>query len=302
MTKKYYSNGKLLLTGEYGVLDGALSLAVPTKFGQSLIVSKNNSSTTHWQSFNENNEVWFESTFDIEKQSIINCTDNAIAETLIKIIKEAKKLNPNFIALNTGYIIKTELDFARNWGLGTSSTLINNIAQWANIDPYTLLWNSFSGSGYDIACAKYNSPILYQVIDKKPVVNTIAFNPPFKENIFFVHLNKKQNSRDGIAAYRKAEFDKGNFIESLTAITQELCVCIDLEQFKKLVLKHEAIVGEALNQITIKQRLFADYEGEIKSLGAWGGDFIMAVGPLSTPVYFEKKGFKTVIPYSDMVL
>jgi len=35
-----YSNGKLLLTGEYLVLEGATALAVPTKFGQDLKVEK----------------------------------------------------------------------------------------------------------------------------------------------------------------------------------------------------------------------------------------------------------------------
>ncbi|MEQ3661167.1 MAG: GHMP kinase, partial [Flavobacterium sp.] len=38
MKQTYYSNGKLLLTGEYVVLDGAKALAVPTKFGQSLSI------------------------------------------------------------------------------------------------------------------------------------------------------------------------------------------------------------------------------------------------------------------------
>lgn len=38
--KLFYSNGKLLLSGEYAVLDGALSLAVPTKYGQLLSVKK----------------------------------------------------------------------------------------------------------------------------------------------------------------------------------------------------------------------------------------------------------------------
>ena len=38
----FYSNGKLLLTGEYVVLDGAKALAVPTRFGQNLIVKKGN--------------------------------------------------------------------------------------------------------------------------------------------------------------------------------------------------------------------------------------------------------------------
>ena len=33
-TSKYYSHGKLLITGEYTVLYGAAALALPAKFGQ----------------------------------------------------------------------------------------------------------------------------------------------------------------------------------------------------------------------------------------------------------------------------
>ena len=36
MKKTFYSNGKLLITGEYVVLDGAKALALPTKYGQNL--------------------------------------------------------------------------------------------------------------------------------------------------------------------------------------------------------------------------------------------------------------------------
>ena len=42
MKKEFYSNGKLLITGEYLVLDGAKAFALPTKFGQNLIVEKGN--------------------------------------------------------------------------------------------------------------------------------------------------------------------------------------------------------------------------------------------------------------------
>ena len=38
MEKTFYSNGKLLITGEYLVLDGAKALALPTKYGQYLTV------------------------------------------------------------------------------------------------------------------------------------------------------------------------------------------------------------------------------------------------------------------------
>ena len=43
------------------------------------------------------------------------------------------------------------MNFDKNWGLGSSSTLINNISSWAKINPYDLLWSISKGSGYDIA-------------------------------------------------------------------------------------------------------------------------------------------------------
>ena len=54
----FYSNGKLLITGEYVVLDGALSLALPTKYGQSLIVESINDQKLVWKSFDEKEDVW----------------------------------------------------------------------------------------------------------------------------------------------------------------------------------------------------------------------------------------------------
>jgi mevalonate kinase len=45
---KFYSNGKFLITGEYLILDGAKSLAVPTKFGQELKIDSNDSKFIEW--------------------------------------------------------------------------------------------------------------------------------------------------------------------------------------------------------------------------------------------------------------
>jgi len=38
MSNEYYSRGKLLITGEYFVLEGATAFAVPLRFGQSMAV------------------------------------------------------------------------------------------------------------------------------------------------------------------------------------------------------------------------------------------------------------------------
>ena len=167
MLNTLYSNGKLLLTGEYLVLEGAAALAVPTKFGQDLKVEKIKDSQLIWGSFTNTGDCWFEAVFELPKLRLVNATFNSdsegsadfIAETLQDILLETRKLNPNFLQSNHGFLVKTNLTFPRDWGLGTSSTLINNIAQWAKVDAFQLLWNSFSGSGYDIANAKHLSLI-----------------------------------------------------------------------------------------------------------------------------------------------
>jgi hypothetical protein len=72
---------------------------------------------------------------------------------LISILHQGYLLNRNFITGSMGYNITTHLNFPKKMGTG-NSLLINNIAQWLQIDAFTLLNNSFGGSGYDIACAK----------------------------------------------------------------------------------------------------------------------------------------------------
>ena len=108
-------------------------------------------------------------------------------------------LNPKFLS-NTqqSLSVTTNLEFPEDWGLGTSSTLIYNIAKWANVDPFVLNKVSFNGSGYDIACANATLPIYYQLSDNKPIVKAAPFNPPFAKNIYFVYLRFKKDTRQGI--------------------------------------------------------------------------------------------------------
>lgn len=304
MEKHFYSNGKLLLTGEYAVLDGALALAVPTKYGQSLSVKAHESSGLHWKSLDEHGKIWFEAIFNIEQFSwdAPSVQHTSIAEKLSDILREAKKLNPDFLEAVQGYQVETKLDFSRDWGLGSSSTLINNIAQWAEVDAYKLLWNAFAGSGYDIACAQSDHPIIYHLEEGKPSDIIADFNPPFKNQLYFVHLNKKQNSREGIGKYREMEFDNLELVKRLSEITRRTVSCTSLSEFEVLMTEHETLLSKALSMPTVKTSLFPDFKGAIKSLGAWGGDFILATGNEKVTDYFRKKGYITVIQYPEMVL
>ena len=300
--QKFYSNGKLLLSGEYLVLDGAVALAIPTSYGQTLQVTEQDKAIISWRSIAVDQTLWFEVELDAYSLEIKNTTETSTARTLQKILRQATKLNHGFLYGSQGYIVESSLGFKRNWGLGSSSTLIHNIAQWAQIDSYQLLWNSFSGSGYDIACAQTNSPILYQLKDGQAIVEEKAFNPSFRDQLFFIHLNKKQNSRDGIAQYRKQGFDKTKLISQISEISQKLLISTSLAEFEGLLNLHEQALSENLNLRPVKTSTFPDYWASIKSLGAWGGDFILATGNSSTPAYFKEKGYNTVIPFSEMIL
>jgi len=306
---EFYSNGKLLLTGEYLVLDGAKALALPTKFGQNLIVEKIVEPQLIWGSFTNTGECWFEAVFDLPKLRLVSATFNSdkegsadfIAETLLEILEEARNLNPEFLNVDGGYIVKTKLTFPRNWGLGSSSTLINSIACWAKVDAFKLLWNSFKGSGYDIACAQNNTAVFYQIKDKNPIIEQVNFNPIFKENLFFVFLNKKQDSKEGIAKFRESQKDFSVELKRISELSEAFLVAESLQDFEKLIIEHEQIISSIIKIKPVKEKLFSDYFGEIKSLGAWGGDFVMVTGNKKTPSYFKNKGFEIVFSYSEMI-
>lgn len=303
MKKEFYSNGKLLITGEYVVLDGATALALPTRLGQNLIVNDGNPGEIHWTSFDHEGAIWFSTTilFD-EIQTKVHLESQPERNTLISILHEASRLNPHLLNKEEGYSVESRLYFPRNWGLGSSSTLINNVAQWFDIDAFTLLNNSFGGSGYDIACAQSPTAVLYKIANGQPAVTRIAFEPEFRSHLYFVYLNQKQNSRSAISSY----YAKGNttpeLIESVTRITTEILHCNDWRYFGLILEQHEKLLSECLGMPGVQEELFPDFHGTVKSLGAWGGDFVLVVSETNPSAYFAAKGYTTILPYAEIIL
>ncbi|MDX1462068.1 MAG: GYDIA family GHMP kinase [Marinirhabdus sp.] len=298
MTQRFYSNGKLLLTGEYVVLDGATALAIPTKKGQSLQVTPNDSGSIHWKSFDHQGKVWYTDRFTLE---VLKEPIDPLTKTLWTLLQKARALNPDFLNSDLGFEVEAHLDFARDWGLGSSSTLINNIAQWAEVDPYKLLAETFGGSGYDIAAAQHDAPILYEKCNGAPTIREITLPWDFTASLFFVHRNNKQNSRDGIQRYQNNPATKQQ-ISQLSDISNKMLLCYTLSDFEALLRAHEAHISNIIQLPPIKDELFSDYTGCVKSLGAWGGDFILATGDPSKYRYFQQKGYDTILPFEEMIL
>ena len=309
--KRYYGHGKLLLSGEYVVLDGADSLALPTKKGQSLECTRLQENELIWRSFDENYKSWLEVVFTLPELRLVSSTyntdeeteENDYAERLQDIFFKIKDLNPLLFSGEGGFLMETYLEFDREWGLGSSSTLIHCLSSWAQIDPYDLLQNTFGGSGYDLACAAADSAIIYKKTSSRPTVEAVDFNPPFKDNLFFVYLNQKMNSREGIKHYR--EQNKENISKRknrVSQISRQLILCQKIQEFEQLISEHEEILSELLNLKTAKETYFADYPKMVKSLGAWGGDFVMVSGNLNDMEYFKSKGYEVILPYEEMIL
>ncbi len=279
--------------------------------GQTLEVESSGSETLHWVSLDERGEQWFEAFFQTENFDCRQNTDAAVAERLQKILLEARNLNPGFLQAAVSSqqsAVTTRLDFPREWGLGTSSTLIFNVAQWAQVDPFELQFRSFGGSGYDIACAGANQPILYQLKEGKPQWEPCPFVPAFANCLYFIYLGKKQDSRSGIAQYQKRGTVDGSrqlAVGRISRLTQEFLAAKTLAEFEALMLEHERIVGKAVQLPRAKSLFFNDFWGEIKSLGAWGGDFVLASSersPELTRQYFSEKGCPVFFPFHELAL
>ncbi len=309
MYKKFRTNGKLLITGEYFVIDGAKALALPTRFGQSLIIKASaNGGNLIWKSFDEQKNSWFECIFSTKNFLIQNTNDLQTAQTLQKLLTISNDLSAckDIVFENTTW--ETHLDFPRNWGLGSSSTLVAMLAQVFEVNEYELLAATFGGSGYDLACAVAQTPILYQRIAKdsplSPKIELVNWKPNFYENIFFVYLGKKQNSREGIARYKAANYPP-QYLAEITDLTHQFLHISNLKEFNKLIIKHENIVKSVIHLLRAKDLFFADFWGEVKSLGAWGGDFVMVTSEkslLETKKYFHEKSFDTILTFEEMFL
>ncbi|ASW75034.1 30S ribosomal protein S6 [Chryseobacterium piperi] len=295
-----FSPGKLMLTSEYFAIDGALVLAVSTRLGQEFFFeeSKDGRSLVYWEAYHQN-QLWLKAVIDYHHWQILETNIQASAEFILKTLKNVQSLSETRFKSSSSYHLKTNLQFPADYGLGSSSTLMNNLAEWSGIDPFHLNNISLGGSGYDIAVAKEKSAILYQ---SKPEIQyeKINFNPEFKNELIFIHLNQKQNSREAISLY-KSKIKSPYLIEEFSNLTRKILLCNELDNFSQLMTFHEQKISDFLEIPTVKEKIFTDCPVFVKSLGAWGGDFVMSTKFRGFRDYFWGKGFTTIFEWDDII-
>lgn len=285
-----------MLFGEYIVLKGAKSLSFPLKYGQTLevIPSKGH---IEWESWSPDG-CWFKASFDPQLE-LIETNDSQVAETLKDLLILIKALNPS---IDLQQKFKMTADFNLKWGFGSSSTFISLLSQWSETDPYILLENSFGGSGYDIACAIADLPIIYQLTKDSRYSTEVPIHKNLKDHMLFVYLGQKQSSKNEIARFKKNEITNED-VQLMNDLVDKAVNTDFVEVFETLLNQSEDLLSPIIGRKKLKEDIFADYNYSIKSLGAWGGDFFLATfRDLETAKnYFKSKGYTTMFTYNELI-
>lgn len=295
--RTFSASGKLLLFGEYLVLRGAKCFAMPLNAGQQLVLQQNEGKGIRWQCFEENKNCWLEVALSNEL-AIISSNSPEKAAIVQKLLQYIDEKQPDLVFENLDF--KFKLSFNRQFGFGTSATFISLISQWSGVDPYELLAHSFGGSGYDIATATSGKPLIYST--EKKVERFCNIHDSITKNLLFIYLGKKQTSSKEIALFNhKATTD--DQIETMNSIVAQATECQEIFGWEKLMNESEQLLCSLLHYPMIKEDYFRDYPFAIKSLGAWGGDFIMATcrNIEEGKRYFKYKGLKVSFTFAELI-
>jgi len=291
----FTAHGKLLLTGEYAITQGARGIAMPTHFGQHLSVeSHQGPEHVLWEALDHENQQWFTAGFDHEGR-LLHTSSKGIAETLQGFLAPIRKSK----AWNATVHVQTRVDFPRLWGLGTSSTLCALLAQWAEMD--TLSYRKLhGGSGYDLACAQANGAIAYSLVDGVPEVLPVQL-PEVLQSVVFVYRGAKQQTHSSLKLVERKPFSKGQCKE-ITQLSEAFLRANSLKELESIIEQHELLIANHLGLERAFEGPFQGIHGQVKSLGGWGGDFVMLTRFEENRQWLKTNGFNTIIPFETMAL
>jgi len=301
---KQKANGKLLITGEYLVMNGAKALAFPIRYGQEMNIKPIPNKMLNWES-TQNDQIWFTASFELPNLSILTTSDTAIAFELKNILQCALSLNPAFLVAQCGFTINVNADYLLTWGFGSSSTLIYLISKWAAINEFSLFRKVSDGSAYDLACASQQTPIFYQLAEEMPIITPTEFGNGIKKHSVFAYLGNKQNTKAEIIRYKKSANPSQKQIERISILADEICKASNAIELIEFIKEHEKIMSSIIRKTVLAQQVFPGFKGAVKSLGAWGGDFAMFTADKSLDNLKEELkqfGFTTLFSYDDFVI
>jgi hypothetical protein len=204
-----------------------------------------------------------------------------------------------------GLRVQTRLDFPRHWGLGSSSTLIALLVRWLKVEPWALYRRVQTGSGYDLAIALEGRALVFRMegFDENgnplpnsgeveadpgqsypgptypgPTYSGVETTIPDGAGWWLIDPGTKQNSEREVFSYRQIDPAlRRSVVPELTRITLKMAQNPGADEWLALLEAHDLLLEKVLGRPCVHRSLGAGFPGRLKSLGAWGGDLMLAV-------------------------
>ena len=299
--ESFFSHAKLILMGEYAVLHGTNAICLPLKTGQKLEIENNITGQIHWRWSFEQNIL---ADITLESGSLeIKEIKSGNAQWAIDLILYIRQQNPAFLK-NKGCSLHFINLFPPEWGLGSSSATISSLCRFADVNPFLVNEKLMGGSGADIACTTAKKWFLYRRSIPAPEIWQIPTEYTFPENTFFIYSGQKQETAGHLKNIARSENKANDAIWSeVNKFILRFLAASTLPEAFKIIHEHELLIAGQIQKQPIGN-LFPDFPGKIKSLGAWGGDFFMALSQQPSDFvrnYFSIKGYDKVFLWEDFV-
>ncbi len=300
---KFFSRGKLLISGEYLVLKGATALALPLKKGQSMQVSRSGDEGLTWES-RQYGEPWFRAVFRRPFFEVAETTEQGVADNLARHLQALTAMKPGAESMMYGRRVITDLGFDRQWGFGSSSSLVSNLAYWAGVDPFRLHRRVSEGSGYDVVLAREDGPVFFTLKRQTYQKQEVDLPRNVTRYLYFVYLGAKQDSSVQVSQFlaggRSYRVEK----RMITELGRHMANAGTVEDFGFYMKEHEQVISSILKVPTLKEGIFSDLPGEAKSLGAWGGDFALLTWKgtrAGLMEYLSTRGLNIFFSYHELI-
>jgi len=293
----YRANGKLLLTSEYAITQGAKGLAIPTIKGQTLqIHSENSDEAIIWESLAQDGTTWFSARLMPGTLEVVESTDAKVATRLVQNLQVVLK-NTNLLEQPKRFT--TQLEFPNEWGLGSSSTFTSLLAQCAGVNALQHFRTVHGGSGYDLACATADGPIVYQLQNEVGVARPATIDFDFLDDLGFVYQGNKQLTSESLNLVQRKPFSEAH-IETFNTLTDAFVNASNVTDLERIIEEHESMLSEHLGLPKVKQQRFSTYPGAVKSLGGWGGDFVLVTRLESCRKWLTDNGYTVIFPFKSL--
>jgi hypothetical protein len=92
-----------------------------------------------------------------------------------------------------------------------------------------------------------------------------------------------------------------DLIHYFSQLTDKILVSENLENFSLIMENHEKTMSNFLKIPTVKEKYFKNAPSFFKSLGAWGGDFILTTKFCDYENYFLHNGFPNFFSYENLI-